>query len=127
MSRRARGRALRRRYGCFRLPHVPGAKKVACAGGSKSCEGPRISRSHAPVTWLARTDPAAKTVEFSDAFDTLTPKGKRYITAHEQAHLIAGPDHNDRFYDALKKLIVKYRLDWRTAWELERFNYGRKN
>lgn len=122
-----RGRALRRRFGCFRLPRVPGAKNVACAGGSKQCRGPRLPRARGPVSWLARTDPAAKTVEFSDAFGRLTPEGQRYIVAHEQAHLIAGPDHDERFYAALKGLIVKRGLDWRTAWELERFNYGRKN
>jgi hypothetical protein len=106
---------------------VPGAKIVACAGGSKKCKGPKIAKSHGPVSWLARTDPVAKTIEFSDGFGDLTPEGKRYIAAHEQAHLLTGPDHDSRFYAALKKLIEQKRLDWKTAWVLESYNCGRKN
>lgn len=119
-----RGRSLRRRYGCFRLPRVRGAR-TACAGGSRECEGPRIARSRGPVSWLARTDPDAKTVEFSDAFGRLTPEGKRYIVAHEEAHLQTGPEHGEKFYAALRRLIEKRGLDWQTAWELERHNYSR--
>lgn len=126
MRSRVRGRRLRRRFGCFRLPRVRGAK-VACAGGSKDCRGPRIARSHGDVSWLARTDPDNKTIEFSDAFGRLTPEGRRYITAHEEAHLETGPNHDERFYAALRKLIVRRKLDWATAWTLESYNCGRKN
>lgn len=126
MRRRRHGRALRRRFGCFKLPRIRGAK-TACAGGSKHCEGPRISRARGEVGWLARTDPDAKTIEFSDAFGKLTPEGQRYITAHEEAHLQTGPNHDQRFYTALKKLVEKRRLDWKVAWELESYNCGRKN
>lgn len=120
-------RRMRRRYGCFRLPRVPGARVVACAGGAKKCEGPRIARSRGPVSWLARTDPKARTVEFADGFGDLSPEGQRYIAAHEEAHLRSGPDHDARFYEALKKLVEERRLDWKTAWVLESYNCGRKN
>lgn len=117
-----RRRRLRRRFGCFRLPRVPGARKVACAGGSKRCEGPRIARSRGPVSWLARTDADGKTVEFSDAFGELTPDGRRYIAAHEEAHLKTGPEHDMRFYAALKKLVEARRIPWKVAYELESYN-----
>ena len=98
-----------RRRGRFKLPRVPGAKKVAKA-------------KRRDVTWLARTTPDTGLVEFSDAFEQLTPEGKRYIVAHEQAHLEAGPDHDARFYEVLKGLAKKRGIDWATAWELETYN-----
>ena len=100
---------LRRRYGCFALPHVPGAKVVKEAKKKN-------------VGWLARTDPKAKEVEFSESFNRLTPEGKRYIVLHERAHLKAGPDHNPHFYEVLRKLIEKHRVPWKIAYELESFN-----
>lgn len=107
MKRRAC--ALRRRYGCFRLPKVPGAKVVKAAARKE-------------VNWLARTDPQAKEVEFSESWNALGPIAKKYIVLHERAHLEAGPDHNARFYDALKKLIAANRVPWRIAYELESWN-----
>lgn len=129
MRRRRRGRALRRRYGCFRLPRVKRGR-VFCAGGARSCEGPHLAHARAGA-WakgsFARTNPDDKTIEFTDAFGKLTKEGKRYITAHEEAHLETGPNHDERFYGALRKLIVKRKLDWQTAWTLESYNCGRKN
>jgi hypothetical protein len=125
--RRPRRRALSKRYGCFKLPRVRGARTVACAGGSKKCEGPRIARARGAVSWLARTDPRAKTIEFSEAFGELTPEGKRYITAHEEAHLRTGPDHNSRFYEVLKRLVKERRIDWEVAYELESYNCHAKH
>jgi len=102
----------RHRRGLFALPRVPGAKKVAKA-------------KRRDVTWLARTTPDTGLVEFSEAFDRLTPEGKRYIVAHEQAHLEAGPDHDHKFYEVLKRLTKERRIDWATAWELETYNLPR--
>lgn len=113
-GRRPRGRALRARYGCFRLPTVKEAKVVKAA-------------AHKGVTWLARTDPKAKQVEFSEAFDKLSPEGKKFIVLHERAHLQAGPDHDANFYEALKKLIVANKVSWRVAFELESWNCHHKN
>ena len=109
MKRRAH-RRLRR--GRFALPRVPGAKKVAKA-------------KRRDVSWLARTTPSTGLVEFSEAFDRLTPDGKRYIVAHEQAHLEAGADHDAAFYEALEQIIKARRLDWQTAWKLESYNRPR--
>ncbi len=107
--RRSQIARLRRRYGCFRLPHVHGARNV------------RESKRK-DVSWLARTDPSRKQVEFSVHFDKLSPEGKRYIVLHEQAHLETGPDHNDKFYEVLKRLVSTHRVPWRVAYELEIFN-----
>jgi hypothetical protein len=115
-ARRAGCRAsrLRRRYGCFRLPRVPGAKSVK-------------ESARKDVVWLARTDPARKEVEFSEAFDRLSPDAKRYIVLHERAHLETGSDHNDLFYQALKRLVVANRIPWKIAYELESFNCHAKH
>jgi len=100
--------ALRRRYGCFRLPTIPGAKA--------------IENKRKDVTWLARTDPKGKTVEFSHHWDALKPEEKRYIVLHERAHLAAGTDHDARFYAELKKLVKKNRVPWEVAYDLEAAN-----
>lgn len=102
-------RSLRRRYGCFRLPKVPEAKVVKEA-------------TRSDVSWYARTDPAAKQIEFSEAWAKLSPEERRYIVLHERAHLETGPDHNDRFYEALKRLIKQHRVSWRIAYALEAYN-----
>ncbi len=116
--RRARrkkcGCALARRYGRFKLPRVPGAKRVKAA-------------SRNDVTWLARTDPVAKQVEFSEAWNQLTPAGKKYIVLHERAHLEAGTDHNDRFFTALRKLVERHHVPWKIAYELESYNCHSKH
>ena len=103
-----RRRCLRRRYGCFRLPDVPGAKSV--------------KKGRADATWLARTDPVAKTVEFSKHWNNLPSHARRYIVLHERAHLETGPDHNQAFYTALKKLIAKHKVPWDVAFEVEAWN-----
>ena len=100
---------LRRRYGCFRLPSIPEARVVK-------------ESKRKDVSWLARTDPKAKEVEFSESFNRLTPEGKRYIVLHERAHLKTGPDHNAQFYEALRKLIEANHVPWKIAYELESFN-----
>jgi len=100
-----RSSRLRRRYGCFQLPRVPGAKVK------------EVHRTGA--TWLARTDPKAKTIEFSQHFDSLKPLEKQYITLHERAHLETGTDHNDRFFEALKRLVKANGVSWRIAYDLE--------
>jgi predicted metal-dependent hydrolase len=79
------------------------------------------------VTWLARTDPARKEIEFSHHWDALDPDGKRYIALHEQAHLETGPDHNDRFYSVLKRLVAEHRIPWKVAYELEAYNCHAKH
>lgn len=99
--------ALKKRYGCFSLPKIPGAK---------------VKKAKSNVNWLARTDYENKTVEFSSHFDELSSKEKIYIALHEQAHLITGPDHNAVFYEALKKLIRKNRVDWEVAYAIEAYN-----
>ena len=99
---------LRRRYGCFRLPKIPGAKA--------------IENKRKDVTWLARTDPKGKTVEFSHHWDALPAEAKRYITLHERAHLKTGVDHNAAFYEELKRLVKKHRVSWETAYDLEAAN-----
>jgi hypothetical protein len=108
MTRRKCSSKLRRRYGCFKVPRVPGAttKEVHRKG----------------ATWLARTDPKAKTIEFSEFFDRLKPLEKKYITLHERAHLETGTDHNEAFYSVLKKLIAANKMSWRVAFELENAN-----
>ena len=106
----SRKRKLRRRYGCFRLPVVRGAKTVKAT-------------TRKDANWLARTDPKAKEVEFSvPNFDRLTPEGKRFIVLHERAHLKTGTDHNSAFYDELMRLCDANGIDWRTAFMLESFN-----
>ena len=102
-------RALKRRYGCFRLPKVPGAKVVKEA-------------KRKDVSWLARTDPDRKEIEFSHHWDRLNPVEKRYIVLHEQAHLKTGPDHDDRFYEELKRLIAEHHVPWKVAYALEAYN-----
>ena len=104
-----KGRSLRRRYGCFRLPTIPGATVKEA--------------KRKDVNWLARTDPQAREVEFSHAWDELPSQDeKRYIVLHEQAHLETGPDHNDHFYSALKRLVEKHRVPWKVAYDLESWN-----
>jgi Protein of unknown function DUF45 len=103
-----RCRRLAKRYGCFRLPHVRGASVVKA--------------KRKDVSWLARTDPQAKQIEFSDHFGKLTPDGQRYIVAHEEAHLRTGPDHNAAFYAELKRLVTARRIPWPVAYELESWN-----
>ena len=102
------GRALKRRYGCFHLPKVPGATVREA--------------KRKDVSWLARTDPDAREIEFSEAWNGLKPEEKKYIVLHERAHLTAGPDHTDRFYEVLKKLVTDNGVSWRVAYELENFN-----
>lgn len=114
MRRACRAARLRRRYGCFRLPHVQGAHAVREA-------------KRKDVSWLARTDPDRKVVEFSEHWDALTPVQKRYIVLHERAHLETGPDHTPAFYEALKRLVEKAGMPWKTAFELEIWNCGHKN
>lgn len=103
-----KGRALKRRYGCFRLPKVPGATVT---------ESPRKD-----VAWLARTDPARKEIEFSHAWNALDADGKKYIVLHERAHLKTGTDHDDRFYEELKRLVAANGVPWKVAYELESYN-----
>ncbi len=74
------------------------------------------------VSWLARTDPDNKTVEFSEHFDRLSPEGKRYIVLHERAHLETGPKHDDKFYEVLKRLVARNHVSWQVAYELESYN-----
>jgi predicted metal-dependent hydrolase len=106
---------LQRRYGCFRLPHVPGAKVVK-------------ESKRKDVSWLARTDPDRKEVEFSHSWDALKdPEMKRYIVLHERAHLKTGPNHDVRFYEVLKKLIAEHRIPWKTAYELESYNCAKSH
>lgn len=102
-----------RRYGCFRLPKVEGARSVK--------EGRK------DVQWLARTDPVAKEVEFSHHWAALTPAAKKYIVLHERAHLETGPDHNEAFYEALKRLIKANRVSWKLAFDFEQFNCHAKH
>ncbi len=104
---------MRRRYGCFRLPQVDGARVV--------------KKARRDVSWLARTDPEAKQVEFSEAFGRLKPEERRYITLHEQAHIETGPMHDDRFFTALKKLVAEHRVPWRVAYALEVWNCHKPN
>jgi hypothetical protein len=111
---RRRGCALSKRYGCFRLPHVRGAAVVKKA-------------TRSDVSWLARTDPDAKQVEFSEHFGKLSPEGKRYIVLHERAHLETGPDHDNKFYEVLKRLIARNHVSWQVAYELESYNCHHKN
>jgi predicted metal-dependent hydrolase len=105
---------LRRRYGCFRLPRVLGARIVKAAARSD-------------VGWLARTDPGRKEVEFSQEWNRLLPEEKRYIVLHERAHLTTGPDHNEKFYTVLKGLIEKHHMPWKVAYELEQWNCHQKH
>lgn len=102
-----RASRLRRRYGCFQLPRVPGA---------------HVKKGRAGVGWLARTDPVDKVIEFSEHWDKLPPQAKRYIVLHERAHLATGPDHNEAFYSALKKLIAENKVPWDVAFEVEAWN-----
>jgi hypothetical protein len=99
---------LHRRYGCFVLPRVSGARVM---------ESKRKN-----VSWLARTDHKAKTIEFSEHFDRLSPEAKRFIVLHERAHLETGSDHNEQFVTALKKLIKANHVSWEIAFELEMYN-----
>lgn len=79
------------------------------------------------VSWLARTDPKAKEIEFSEAWAHLSEEAKKYIVLHERAHLETGPDHTDNFYAALKKLITANKVSWKVAYELESYNCHKKN
>lgn len=105
---------LRKRYGCFKLPFVPGARVVKAAARSD-------------VGWLARTDVDAKSVEFSKAWAHLGAIEKKYIALHEEAHLKTGPDHNEKFYSVLKHLIAEHHMPWKVAYELEQWNCHRRN
>lgn len=107
--RRRRCSALHRRYGCFRLPFVKGASHVS-------------EHKRKGVSWIARTDPERRTVEFSEAYDRLSPEAKRYIVLHERAHLKTGTEHDDRFYEELKRLIARHGVSWKVAYELESYN-----
>lgn len=107
-------RRCRRRFGCFKVPFIKGARVVKAAARND-------------VTWLGRTDPALKEVELSSEWNRLSPDEKRYIVAHEQAHLEAGTDHNERFYDHLKRLIEKHKVPWKVAYNLESFNCHAKH
>lgn len=109
MKRRRRRGCIRRRYGCFRLPRVKGAAKV-------------MKAKRRDVTWLARTDSYSKTVEFSEHWAHLTPEQRRYIVIHERAHLIAGPEHNERFYEVLRRLSAQAGVDYEAAYKLETLN-----
>jgi hypothetical protein len=102
------------RFACFKLPKVPGAKKVLCA--------PRKD-----VTWLARTEPVAKEVEFSHHWSSLKPIERKYIVLHERAHLKAGVEHTDAFYEELMKMVAKAGIPWKIAYEMESHNCDRKN
>lgn len=113
-GRRRVGGRLRRRYGCFRLPLVAGARSVK-------------ESARKDVSWLARTDPDRKEVEFSVHFERLSPEAKRYIVLHERAHLETGPDHNERFYSVLKRLVAAHRVAWKVAYELETYNCHRSH
>lgn len=113
LRKRRKKSQLKRRYGCFRLPEVRGA---------------RVSEAkQKDASWLARTDPAAKTIEFSEAWAKLSDAGKEYIVLHERAHLETGPDHNSNFYDVLKRLIKANGVSWEIAYELESFNCHKRN
>jgi predicted metal-dependent hydrolase len=79
------------------------------------------------VSWLARTDPDSKEVEFSAAWNRLGPEAKKYIALHERAHLETGTDHNMHFYAVLKKLVIEHRIPWRIAYELESYNCHAKH
>ena len=105
---------MRRRYGCFRLPKVAGAKVVKEA-------------KRKDVSWLARTDPDHKEVEFSEHWNKLGPEAKRYIVLHEQAHLKTDIYHDDRFYEVLKKLTAEHKVPWKVAYELEVYNCGKSH
>jgi len=129
LVRRRRGKASRlaRRYGCFRLPEAgakndPTCKPSSCVAGAKV-----VKRARKGANWLARTDPDNKEVEFSESFGRLDPESKRYIVLHEKAHLETGPDHDDEFYTALKKLVEKHHVSWKVAYALEAYNCHRKN
>lgn len=112
--KRRRRRCCIRRYGCFRLPRVKGARKVSKARRND-------------VTWLARTDSATKSVEFSKHWAKLDANGRKYIVLHEQAHLIAGPEHNDHFYEVLRRLAAQNGVDYETAFKLETLNIPHRN
>lgn len=105
---RARRGALGKRYGCFRLPTVPGATVKEA--------------KRKDVNWLARTDPEGKEIEFSHHWDRLDPESKKYIVLHERAHLETGPDHTDEFYRVLKRLIADHGVSWKVAYGLEAYN-----
>ena len=122
MRRRGRRRgALAKRYGCFAGVCPPESSSTHCLPKMKEAKTVKAA-SRSDVGWLARTEPRAKDVELSEAFDKLTPEGKRYIVLHERAHLQTGPDHNPRFFEALRKLADANKIDWKVAWELETFN-----
>jgi predicted metal-dependent hydrolase len=125
MRRRAKKRALRRRYGCFRLPRKSGqCGSLGCIPEAKAIK----AASHKGANWLARTDPRAKEVEFSQAWDHLTDEGKRYIVLHERAHLIAKTiHHNASFYEVLRRLIKANKVSWEVAYELENWNCHRSH
>ena len=113
MNRR-RPRRLARRYGCFRLPRVPGARRVAQA-------------KRGDVGWLARTDVDAREVEFSEHWNRLTPAAKKHIALHEQAHLKTSEKHDAAFYKALWALVEKHRVPWKVVAELESYNCHAKH
>jgi len=110
---RRKGRKLAKRYGCFRLPKIRGVKVKE----SKQKD----------ATWLARTDPKAKEIEFSEAYNRLSDEGKKYIVLHERAHVNTGTDHNADFYQELRKLIKANGVSWEVAYELESWNCHSKH
>lgn len=87
------------------------------AGASRVTEAKRKD-----VSWLARTDIDSKEVEFSEHFDRLTPAEKKYIVAHERAHLASSEKHDAAFYRALRRIAEKDGIPLGTAWELETAN-----
>jgi Protein of unknown function DUF45 len=131
--RRFRCGSLRRRYGNYRLPSdestrncEPGVASTKCLPRVKEAKSVKAAKK-ADVGWLARTEPKAKEVEFSEAFDKLTPEAKRYIVLHERAHLKTGPDHNANFYSAVMKLAKANKIDPWVAFELEQYNCHQKH
>jgi hypothetical protein len=108
-----KGRSLRKRYGCFHLPSIPGVTVKETTNSN--------------VTWLARTDPEAKEIELSPHWDKLDATSKKYIVLHERAHIEAGTDHNDQFYAVLKRLIRENHVPWEVAFELESYNCHKKH
>lgn len=112
--RRRCGRSrLRRRYGCFHLPKIPGVKT--------------LEAKRKDVAWLARTDPQARQIEFSEHWAKLPPREQKYIELHERAHLKTGADHDDAFFEELKRLVRENHVPWEVAYKLEVWNCHRSH
>ena len=105
--RRRHGR--HRRLGCFRLPTVPGASRV-------------VEARRKDVGWLARTDIDSKEVEFSEHWDKLPADAKKYIVAHERAHLGSSEKHDAAFYAELQRICEKEGIPLGTPWKMETAN-----